>query len=77
MALESAVEVEGSPFLFGDTPNIFDFTVAPQLTSIFDQQPPTWINAVAAPFNGLHDYAERVQAHVGVYARHHNAEAVD
>lgn len=66
-ALDAALPASG--FLGGDAPRLFDFTVAAMLVSIYDQQPPTWINAVAEPFDGLRGYAERVQEHVGVWGR--------
>lgn len=61
--------VEGKEFLFGDAPNVFDFTVAALMAGIYDQQPASWVTEVAKPFTALHDYTERVQAHVGVYGR--------
>lgn len=67
-ALNDAVPVE-SGFLFGDTPNVFDFTVAAMMAGLLDNQPATWISELAAPYTNLRDYTERVQAHVGVYGR--------
>ncbi|MEM9741972.1 MAG: glutathione S-transferase family protein [Pseudomonadota bacterium] len=57
------------PFLLGETPNSYDYAVTGLLAGIFDQQPPTWINAIADEFPSLRDYAERVQTYVGVFAR--------
>ena len=44
-ALNSAVE--GKEFLFGDTPNVFDFTIAALMAGIYDQQPGSWVTEVA------------------------------
>ena len=67
-ALEDALP-DNQDFLFGSEPNVYDFTVAAIMAGIFDQQPPTWINELAAPHTRLRDYTERVQATVGVYGR--------
>ena len=56
-------------FLGGEAPRLHDFAVTGILTSILDQQPHTWINAIADEFPSLSGYAERVQASVGVWAR--------
>jgi glutathione S-transferase len=67
-ALNAAVE--GRTFLFGDTPNVFDFTIAAMMAGIYDNQPGTWVTRLAQPFAALRDYTDRVQAHVGVYGRY-------
>ena len=59
--------VEGKTFLFGETPNVFDFAIAAMMAGIYDNQPTTWLSQLAQPFDALHDYTNRVQAHVGVY----------
>jgi glutathione S-transferase len=66
-ALEGAVPELG--FLFGDSPGIYDFTIAALMAGIFDNQPATWLTTLAMPFARLHAYTERVQAAVGVYGR--------
>ena len=66
-ALEDAVPDSG--FLFGDTPNIFDFTVAGLMAGVYDNQPPTWASKLAENYQRLRAYTERVQEHVGVYGR--------
>jgi len=67
-ALQDALPA-GQEFLFGDTPDIFDFTLAAMLAGIFDNRPATWLTELAQPYTSLRDYAEGVQAHVGVYGR--------
>lgn len=67
-ALEDALP-DQEEFLFGSTPNVYDFTIAAMMAGIYDQQPPTWITQLAAPHSRLRDYTERVQASVGVYGR--------
>lgn len=66
-ALADAVPAEG--FLFGSTPNVFDFTVAGMMAGIYDNEPPTWLTLMAREYEGLHAYTERVQAHMGIYGR--------
>ena len=66
-ALEALVGNEG--YLFGQTPNIFDFTVASLMAGVYDNQPATWLTEIAQSYNNLKNYTERVQAHVGVYGR--------
>ena len=66
-ALDAAVPSEG--FLFGDEPNIFDFTVAGMMAGIYDNQPLTWVSELAQPYENLHAYTERVQEAVGVWGR--------
>jgi glutathione S-transferase len=66
-ALEDAVD--GFDFLFGNTPNIFDFTVAGVMSGIYDNRPPTWLTEMAQKYAKLHAYTERVQEHTGIYGR--------
>lgn len=66
-ALEDSVPAEG--FLFGDSPCIFDFTVAAMMAGIYDNQPETWVTRLAQPHARLRAYTERVQDAVGVWGR--------
>ena len=66
-ALQDAVPDEG--FLFGEAPNIFDFTIAGMMAGTLDNQPPTWVTELARGYEKLCAYTERVQATVGVYGR--------
>jgi glutathione S-transferase len=66
-ALEGVVPAEG--FLFGDQPNIFDFTVAALMAGVYDNQPATWVTDMAIGYKGLRAYTERVQEAVGVWGR--------
>ena len=67
-ALEAAVPQE--KFLAGDSPGIFDFTVAAMMAGIYDNQPGTWVTELALPQTKLRAYTERVQEAVGVWGRH-------
>ena len=66
-ALTGCISSEG--FLLGDTPGYFDFAVAATVAGIFDNQPGTWLTAVAEDYSDLRAYTERVQSHVGVFGR--------
>ena len=66
-ALQDAVSADG--FLFGATPNVFDFTIAGLMAGIYDNQPATWITEMAREYKTLHDYTERVQSHMGIWGR--------
>nr|MDJ0866730.1 glutathione S-transferase C-terminal domain-containing protein [Myxococcota bacterium] len=66
-ALEDAVGAGG--FLFGDTPNVFDFTVAGFMAGVYDQRPPSWMTPLAEKYGNLHAYTERVQEATGVFGR--------
>jgi glutathione S-transferase len=66
-ALEAAVPGDG--FLFGERPGIFDFTIAGLMAGIYDNQPATWVTDIAAEYEGLRAYTERVQEAVGVWGR--------
>ena len=66
-ALAAAVPADG--FLFGDTPNIFDFSVAGLMAGLYDNQPVTWVTGLAEKHENLRVYTERVQETVGVWGR--------
>jgi len=66
-ALQDSLPPSG--FLFGDSPCIYDFAIASFMAGFLDNQPPTWFTTLARQYQGLVDYTERVQAHVGVYGR--------
>ncbi len=66
-ALEDAVGADG--FLFGDTPGVFDFTVAGLMAGVYDQRPPSWMTPLAQKYGNLHAYTERVQEATGVFGR--------
>lgn len=66
-ALADSVPAAG--FLFGSTPNVFDFTLAGMMAGIYDNEPPTWLTLMAREYPGLQAYTERVQAHMGIYGR--------
>lgn len=66
-ALEAGVSDGG--FLTGAEPNVHDFAVAALLAGIYDQQPGSWLTPIAREHAKLHEYTERVQARVGVWAR--------
>jgi glutathione S-transferase len=66
-ALDAAVPGDG--FLFGERPGIFDFTIAGLMAGVYDNQPATWVTDIAAEYQGLRAYTERVQEAVGVWGR--------
>jgi glutathione S-transferase len=66
-ALNHAVPESG--FLFGESPNIYDFTIAGMMAGIFDNKPATWLTTIAEPYERLRQYTERVQAHMDIWAR--------
>ncbi len=61
--------VGNQPYIVGSELTPFDFSVACQLACLMDNRPETWLTRVAADYPALRDYADRVQASVGVYAR--------
>ena len=61
--------VPSGGFLFGGQPTIFDFSVAGLMAGVYDNQPATWVTALALEHAGLRDYTERVQQAVGVWGR--------
>ena len=66
-AMTGAVPDQG--FLFGEQPNIYDFTLAGMMAGVYDNKPATWVTQMAQEFQGLRDYTERVQQTVGVWGR--------
>ncbi len=67
-ALQDAAVQHGA-FLFGDTPGVFDFTVAGFMAGVYDNKPATWVTELAEGYQELKAYTERVQKHVGVFGR--------
>jgi glutathione S-transferase len=63
------VLVPAGGFLFSEQPDIFDFTVASMMAGVYDNQPATWVTHIAAEYDGLRAYTERVQDAVGVWGR--------
>jgi glutathione S-transferase len=61
--------VPATGFLFGDQPNIFDFTVAAMMAGAYDNKPATWLTDIAVGYGGLRAYTERVQEATGVWGR--------
>jgi glutathione S-transferase len=61
--------LNGGRYIVGDRMTVFDFTVASLLAGLIDNQPATWISELARDYPALVDYAEGIQAEVGVYAR--------
>lgn len=61
--------VPATGFLFGDQPDIFDFTVAAMMAGAYDNKPATWFTDIAVGYGGLHAYTERVQEATGVWGR--------
>jgi hypothetical protein len=57
------------PYLLGEKLTVFDFGIASRLAGTLDNQPGTWATALVKEFQPVVDYAERVQAAVGVYCR--------
>ena len=66
-ALSGLVAHSGA--LDASNPGYFDFTLAGFLAGVFDQKPPTWVNELADDHADLRDYAEAVQAKVGIWGR--------
>ena len=57
-------------YLVGDEMTVFDFCAASLLAGILDNKPATWLTDIARnEYPGLIDYADRIQAEVGVYGR--------
>jgi glutathione S-transferase len=57
------------PYLLGEKLTVFDFGIASLLAGTLDNQPGTWATALVKEFQPVVDYAESVQAAVGVYCR--------
>ncbi len=66
-ALQAALPETG--FLFGESPGVFDFTIAGMMAGIYDNQPGTWVTEIARDYKALQAYTERVQESIGVYGR--------
>ncbi len=47
----------------------FDFTTASMIAGLIDNKPATWLTRLADEQPALREYAERIQAEVGVYGR--------
>ncbi|MCB1691646.1 MAG: glutathione S-transferase C-terminal domain-containing protein [Pseudomonadales bacterium] len=62
-------KVSGGRFIAGDRLTVYDFAVASLLSGLLDNQPPTWLTRVAEEYGALRDYADRVQAQVGIFGR--------
>lgn len=62
--------LQQSDYLLGDHLTVFDFGAASLLAGIYDNKPATWVTNIAQEFPILREYAERVQADLGVYCRH-------
>ena len=66
-ALDAGVPASG--FLHGAAPGVYDFTVAGLMAGLLDNQPATWVTDLAAAYDNLRAYTERVQETVGVWGR--------
>lgn len=66
-ALNDALNENG--FLITDHACVYDFAVTGLLSSIYDNEPATWITRVGEEFPALREYATRVQDAVGVYGK--------
>lgn len=53
--------VADGKFIAGDRLTVFDFAVAAQVSSVTDNEPPTWATRLANELPALRDYAHRVQ----------------
>ncbi|MEQ8861172.1 MAG: glutathione S-transferase family protein [Pseudomonadales bacterium] len=56
-------------YLVGDRLSGFDFAVASLIAGFNDHRPATWLNTIMDEYPGNAEYAERIQAEVGVYSR--------
>jgi glutathione S-transferase len=61
--------IKGKTYLMGDEISVFDFAVASMLAGALDNQPGTWVTAIAKNFVPLVEYTERVQRNVGIFGR--------
>lgn len=61
--------VTGKTYLMGDEISVFDFAVASMMAGALDNQPGTWLTAIAGSFVPLVEYTERVQQKVGIFGR--------
>lgn len=64
-----AGQVTTNGFIAGNELSVFDFGVAAMLAAGMDNKPDTWVSVIAREYPALRDYAEKVQATVGVYCR--------
>jgi glutathione S-transferase len=62
-------KVGDGPYLLGEKLTAFDFAIAALLAGTIDNEPATWMTAVAREFQPVVDYTERVQAAVGAWCR--------
>lgn len=67
-ALQDAVG--SSEFLFGEKPCAYDFGIASIMAGLYDNVPETSLTLLANRYTRLKEYAEEVQAHVGVFGRY-------
>jgi glutathione S-transferase len=56
-------------YLIGERLTVFDFSAASLLAGLYDNEPATWVTDIAMGYPAVRDYAERIQAEVGIYAR--------
>lgn len=61
--------LDGGSHVVAGRLTVFDFTVASLLSGLLDNQPATWMSELGRGYPALVDYAEGIQAEVGVYAR--------
>jgi len=61
--------LSNSPYIVGSKLSVFDFSVTSMLSGLLDNEPATWMTTIAQEFPQLKDYAEAIQAEVGVYGR--------
>ena len=62
-------QVAANHYITGGRLSVYDFAVASLLAGLLDNQPSTWIGELAGEYPGLRDYADRIQAEVGVYVK--------
>lgn len=73
LAIRDSIPTSG--FLFGNTPCIYDFTIAAFFAGMLDNQPPTRFTEMARGYKRIVEYTDRVQEAVGVWGRHVEAPA--
>lgn len=56
-------------YIVGGRLTAYDFTVAGFLSGLMDNQPATWVSAIANGYPSLREYLERVQTEVGISGR--------
>lgn len=62
-------QVAAQEYIASDRLTVHDFAVASLVAAMMDNQPATWVSAMANEMQPLRDYIERVQGEVGVYCR--------